>query len=233
MAKSIKSTGKKPVKAVAKPVAKPVKPAAPVKSMKKTATSVSDIDALFASGVPSVGFVHLPEGDYEGRIKAGSAVIETKDNGGHRMTLTLQTTSPSKYVNREERYYCDLSTQVGVNIFLGLLETLQLGKPTSLAEAAELLAQTDDLLVKFHVAAAKDDYPPKVYINERLEEGEGNVGEEENTGITADDIQTMGANEDEEGLRGIIDENALDVNPDEYDTWAEVADAIVAELGLE
>lgn len=139
------------------------------KSKKK---NKSQTDDLFSSGEPSSGFMNLPTGTYEGFVKPGSAVIEPKDSGGHKASLTLVVTAPEEHEDKEQSMRCDLSTQVGVNIFLGQLETLGLDQPSSVKEAAESLEETDNKKVSFWVGPEQGEFPPKVRINELLEDSD-------------------------------------------------------------
>jgi len=209
------------------------------KALRKGSTST---DKLFADGVPS-RFSNLPEGTYDGYIKPGSFIIEPKEDGsGHRALCSLIVTSPEEFEGRTQVKRSDLSTQIGVNIFLGELETLEFDQPASLEEASELLAETDNIPVRFWVGPQNDEYPPKVRFNERLE-GEGgredeaedesedeteDESEEEESEYTKKDIKKM----DEEALTQLIEDEALDIDPDDYDTWPEVATACIEELGL-
>ena len=204
-----------------------------LKKSKKTTKNLSknkggsDADDLFANAEPSTGFNNLPEGTYEGYIKEGSAVIEPKDGGGRKASMVLVVTSPEDHEDRTQTLRCDLSTQIGVNIFCGELEKLGLGKPDTFKEAAEILSETDNVPVRFWVGPQKDEFPPKVRINERLEDDD-NDGEDvtENDTYTKADIKKM----TDEELEALADE--LEIDHESYDEWDEVRDAIYEELEL-
>lgn len=258
------------------------------KTRKRTkGSSSAEIDRLFADGEPAEKFSNLPTGTYDGIIKPGSAVIEPKRDASHqyRASLSLVVTEPEEFKDRTQLARYDLSTQIGVNIFLAELATLDVGQPKNLKEAAEMMEETDNLPVRFWVSEPQDEFPPKVRINERLE-GNGNDGgsssggddnpfdigdrvtaaiddedypgevisivsndtvevkfddgdvqdcdigdvEDEKAGkapeYTADEINDM----DESDLTELAKEN--DMDPDDHDTWEDLAAALIDELGL-
>jgi len=210
------------------------------KMKKKKATSrrssggTSSIDQMFAAGEPAEGFFNLPGNKvYDGFIKPESAIIELKVRGGddYRARYTAVVTSPEEFKDKEQVARFDLSTQIGVNIFLGELETLELGKPGSLREAAEMLPEMDNVPIRFWVSEPRDENPPKVRINERLEEGnrgkdEDEDEEEEEVEYTKKQIKAMSDKE----LDELADECGLD--PDDYETYPELAEALIEELEL-
>jgi len=207
----------------------------------------SETDDYFREGEPS-RFSNLPKGTYDGYVKAGSWLIEAKESGGHRSLCTLVVTSPEEFKNRVQVKRDDLSTQVGVNIFLGELEALELGQPKSLRECSEILADTDNLRVRFWVGEPRDENPPKVRFNERLEEANGaeededvdedaeeeteekskKKGKSKKNEYTKKEIRSM----DEDELTELIENEGLDIDPDDFDSWDDVADAVIKELGL-
>jgi len=200
------------------------------KRKKAVRRQAADTDDFFRKGEPASGFNNLPEGTYEGYIKAGSAIIEPKDSGGHRASCTLVVTSPQEHEEREQVKRNDLSTQVGVNIFLGELKTLGFDQPKNVKEAAEMLAETDNVPVRFWVSPPQDDYPPKVRFNERLE-GNGGPSEApsaEEEYYTREEILAM----DEEKICALNKEEELGLDPDDYDTWEEFNEACATEYGV-
>lgn len=200
-------------------------------------SGTSEVDQMFRDGVPSTGFSNLPPGTYEGYVKPGTALIEVKDSGGHRCQITLVVTSPEEFAGNKEtdpreqvaRY--DLTTQVGVDILLGELETMELGQPDTLEEAGKMLAESDNIPVEFWVGVPKDEFPPKVRINARLEEDltdekAAKGGESKEPEYTKAEIKKMSDDE----LDDLAKEEGLD--PDDYETYPELAKALIEELGL-
>lgn len=197
------------------------------KKVAKKTEDTSDTDALFAGGEPATGFSNLPEGTYEGYIKPESAIIEPKDGGRHKASLVLVCTD-DEYENRTQTARYDLSTQIGVNIFLGDLDKLGFSQPTSVKEAAELLPETDNVPVRFWVGPQRDEYPPKVRINERLEEENGTSEDVslDDDAYTKKDVMALTDDETE----ALADE--LEIDHTQYEEWSEVRKVICEELGL-
>jgi len=202
------------------------------KSSRKGKSSGGNIDALFKGATPSRGFRNLPTGTYEGFVKPGSAIMEPKSKGSqdYKASLVLVVSEDGDLQGREQTARYDLSTQVGVDIFTGDLEAMELGKPESLAEAAEMLADSDGISVEFWVSEPKDDYPPKVRISERLEgdadtstydDSDDDDADDADGSLSAEDIRAMS----EEELTELAADN--DLNPDDYETWEELADVLV------
>jgi len=191
----------------------------------------SDLDDYLASGEPAAGFSNLPQGNYEGFVKPGSAVIEPKDSGGDRAQLMLVVTSPEEHVDRQQMRFYDLTTQIGVNILLGELEAMELPQAKSKKELGSILQQTDNIPVRFWVGPEREDFPPKVRINERLEGAPASAGGDADTGsdyYTKEEI--MAASEKE--LEDIIKVEELAIVPDDIDTWEEVAEQVCTALGI-
>lgn len=185
----------------------------------------SDIDSMFANGEPAERFYNLPSGTYEGIIKAGSALIEEKPDqkGSYRASCVLVVTEDGEYEDKEQQARFDLSTQIGVNIFLGELDTLEIDKPDNLRDAGDALSEMDGLAVRFWVSEPKDEFPPKVRFNEKLESTNGGRPETASVEYTKKDIKAM--SEDE--LTALAKENNL--NPDDY-SWEELEEKLIEEL---
>ena len=205
---------------------------------KKTArrSQESSLDDFLRNGTPVRGFNNLPTGTYDGHIKAGSALLEEKENGGKRVTMFLVVDS-GDFKDREQRKRDDLTSEFGVNLFLGDLEAMELAVPTTTREFADVLAETDNLKVKFWVGKPSDEYPPKVRINELLEGSSKSETKDESPEPASDtptkkEIRQLGKDEDEEGLQKIIDDEALDIDQDTFDTYPEVSKKIIEELDL-
>jgi len=203
----------------------------------------SNIDELFANGEPAEKFSNLPGNKtYEGHIKAGSAIIEPKSDSkdDYRASFILIVTSPKEYKDRQQMARFDLSTQIGVNIFLAELETMELGAPSSLKEAAEMLEETDEVPVRFWVSEPEDEFPPKVRINERLEGNGGNSspdsGQSSSPQYTKAEIRKLGKDADNNDDAAMDELIALakesDFNEADYDTWMALAKDIIDDLGL-
>lgn len=202
-----------------------------------------NLNDLLATGEPQVGLSNLAEGTYEGLIKAGSAMMEPKGNGkdGNRVKYQLIVTAPEELAKRIQGVRHDLSTQVGVNIFLGEIAKMGFEQPHSEEEIGECLVAMDDLPVEFWVGPKKDDFPPKVRINSVLEAETDNTdetveaaatetvtpeAEPEGDEITTEEINAMELPE----LTALIKDNELKVTVS--DDVAAMRVAVLAELGL-
>ena len=201
-------------------------------SQRNSNKSSGGIDSLFKTAVPSRGFRNLPTGTYDGFVKPGSAIIEPKSKGSsdYKASLVLVVSEEGDLESREQTARYDLSTEVGVSIFMGDLEAMELGKPSNLAEAAEMLAESDGIPVQFWVSEPKDEFPPKVRINERLEgesaeaSEDGEPEEPEEDPLTAVEITNM----EEPELATLAKDN--DLNPDHYETWEDLAAELITLL---
>lgn len=217
------------------------------KKKKTKKSKKSNGNNLFKDIEPVSGFSNLPKGRYEGFVLPGSAVIEPKrDAPGYRAVARFVVTSPDKYKNRQQRYIQDLTSEFGKGLFLGMLGAFDLSTEIStIEEAAEVLAETDNVHIRFYVGEPRDEYPPRVSVLERLEdeqddddaedddveddedteeeEEEEDVEEEE---YTKKDIKKMS----EEELDELAEEVGLD--SDEYETYKGLREAIYEELGL-
>jgi hypothetical protein len=193
--------------------------------------SGGSLDSLLKTGEPAEKFSNLPTGNYEGFVKPGSAKIETKPGSktDKRAVMMLIVTSPEEFVDRQQRASFDLSTQIGVNIFLAELATLGLGQPDTEKAMADTLEETDKMPVSFWVSEPKDEFPPKVRFNDRLERGSDDGPEEDapdEPQYTEKEILDMSPRK----LKKLAEELKLD--PDNYDNDDKLTDAILDELGL-
>jgi hypothetical protein len=201
----------------------------------KNGRSAGDTSSLWKTSKPVIGG-NLPRGTYEGYIKPGTWIIEPKKDGGDKSSFTLVVTAPEEYEGRMQIARFDLSTEFGIGVFKGQLITLGFEEPQSISEAAELLSETDGLYVRFYVSEPKDEFPPSVRINERLDEPEETTGPgEESEGgevetpselPTRDDIKKMHHDE----LASLAEEN--DIDPDDYPTDVKLRKEIYAALGV-
>lgn len=147
---------------------------------KRASSKSSDGNSL--KGIePSKGFTHLPKGSYEGYIKPGSwTFTEVQDKAWKYKTSLTLVVDAGEHEGETEFWRQNLN-DIGKSYLLGLLETLELGRPDTIVPgASDLAAESDNLRVRFYVTESKDEYGPEVYINELLEgEGSGMTNEEE------------------------------------------------------
>jgi len=208
----------------------------------KSNTAIDNTDSLFANSEVQERQSHLPDGTYQGFVVPGSAKMEERTskagNTSWNVSMQLKVLN-GDYVNRTQWYRQNLGTEVGVNIFVTDLVNMGFEKPSSKREAAECLAETDNVKVSFWVNHKDDGYAPTVRINELLEDDDVEGATKESDGavegndvISREDVLALGNAEDEAGLQEIIDEYGLDINQDDYETYGEVATEIVGQLKL-
>jgi hypothetical protein len=158
------------------------------------ASTKATLDDFIKNGKPVRGFSNLDSGTYDGYIKAGSALLDQKADGGDRCTMTLVTEVPDKdgnLVEKEQRKRDDLSTQFGYNLLLGDLANMDFPVPTTRAELGQMLSETDNLKIKFWVGKPQDEFPPKVRINELLEDQGSSPASSDEPTVTKAAIDAM------------------------------------------
>lgn len=193
-------------------------------------------DEFFANGEPSEGFSHVPTGTYEGFIIEGSTRIRKKTSGKPgKVAILLIEIDRGEHEGSKEIAKYDLTSQDGINIFLRNLKNMGLGQPKDTREAAACLEEAEGMRVLFWIGVPKDEFPPNVSINEKLSEGDVENGDGGPDDLTADDVSAF-LDTDDEGeaeLRAIIKDFDLEIDPDDYATWKEVADLVIEQIGLE
>ena len=186
------------------------------------------------------GYEDLPNGDYEGVIK--NAVLGlTKDENNPKLmaTYTLEVTE-GDFAGRTQYKRQMVETADNIAYAKGDLDAIDVDAPDNIADLGETFEQeVVGLAILFSVVHNKEFV--NVYFRERLEEvsknsepkdGSGNSGDDD---LTADDVRSY-LDEEDEGesiLTEIIKDNDLDIDPDDYATWSEVADLIIDQLELE
>ena len=210
------------------------------------ASTPVDVDNLFANAEVQERRTNLPNGTYQGFVVPGSAKVEERTsragNTAWLASMRLKVLS-GEYANREQSYFQNLGSDVGVNIFVTDLAAMGFAKPASLREAADCMAETDGLKVSFWVRNKDDGYAPDVRINDLLEDDDIEPSDEapeeietndsqDEPQLTAKEVKALGKADDEEALQEIIDDYGLDIDQDEYDTYAEVASVIIEQLEL-
>ena len=195
--------------------------------MAKSKTGTTD--ELLKTAEPIEGFKDLPRGEYEGHIKAGSAALVSKGNDQHSAKILLVVDDGGEQDGESQRYRQDLSSEFGMGLFLGVMKTLELGKPKDKKEMAKLLAETDDLRVRFFVGNKNEEYGANVYINELLEGGKHKADKDEepeepesngDEDWTAESIADLSEKE----MTKLAEDEGLD--PDDF-TWEELEAELV------
>jgi hypothetical protein len=187
------------------------------------------------------GYEDLPDGSYEGVIK--NAVLGlTKDENNPKLmaTYTLEVTE-GDFKGRTQYKRQMVETADNIAYAKGDLDAIDVDAPDNIADLGETFEQeVVGLAILFSVVHNKEFV--NVYFRERLEgAGKESKTEEETEDsedegdLTADDVRGY-LDEDDEGesiLTEIIKDNDLDIDPDDYATWSEVADLIIDQLKLE
>uniref|UniRef100_A0A6M3JHC8 Uncharacterized protein n=1 Tax=viral metagenome TaxID=1070528 RepID=A0A6M3JHC8_9ZZZZ len=189
------------------------------------------------------GYEDLPNGDYEGVIK--NAVLGlTKDENNPKLkaTYTLEVTE-GDFKGRAQYKHQMVETVDNIAYAKGDLAAIDVDAPDDITDLGETFEQeVVGLTILFSVVHNKEFV--NVYFRERLEgagkeskteEETEDSGDQNDDTLTADDVRGY-LDEDDEGesiLTEIIKDNDLDIDPDDYATWSEVADLIIDQLGLE
>ena len=168
----------------------------------------------------------LPDGQYEGVIE--SALIEESRNGRLQVRWDLLVTS-KECEGRQVRKYSGLETKDNMDWFKGDLETLGLKIPEESESIGDALEEAQGLAILFQVRS-RDEFTNIDFI-EPLEGGNGgdDSGSDDapaDASYTKKEIKAMG----EDKMAKLAKEQGLD--PNDYDTWEELADEIIDELGL-
>lgn len=185
------------------------------------------------------GYEDLPGGDYEGVIK--NAVLGLSKNDNLMATYTLEV-AEGDFKGRTQYKRQMVETADNIAYAKGDLEAIGVDAPDDIADLGDTFEQeVVGLPILFTVSHNKEFV--NVYFRERLEgvekaepdtdSDDGDNGDDE--GLTADDVRSY-LDEDDEGesvFAELIRDNDLDINPDEYATWSEVADLIIDQLELE
>ena len=184
------------------------------------------------------GYEDLPGGDYEGVIK--NAVLGLSRNDNLMATYTLEV-AEGDFKGRTQYKRQMMETADNIAYGKGDLEAIGVDAPDNIADLGDTFEQeVIGLAVLFSVVHNNEFV--NVYFRERLEspdkaeDAKDTTDEDEDEdALTADDVRSY-LDEDVEGesiLTRIIKDNDLDIDPDDYATWSEVADLIIDQLKLE
>ena len=179
----------------------------------------------------------LPDGDYEGVIKTAVVGISKSEAKRLQCVWTLEATSEG-FEGRKQIKIAGLETEDNLCWFQGDLAVLGIDPPDDVDDMPDVVGQTEGLPIAFRVRT-KQEFTNVDFIGllegevvEQAENSDSEVEEGDNEYVTADDVAALGEAEDEAGLQTVIDEYELDINQDDYETYAEVAELIVEQLEL-
>lgn len=202
---------------------------------------------MYAKTAAMQGSEPLPPGTgYTAIIGSPSIGVSKNDNMGVTVPMTL--TGPPAFEGRSHGYWSNLETELGIAFFKGDLEKIDIAVPDDISDLGEALDAMEGIEVRFDVVK-KDEYT-NTYLRERVADagaaskktGKKAVKhaaaeeEEEAPEYTKRQLAKLGDKADEddadalETLKDLAEANKLD--PDDYATWVELAEAIADEMGL-
>lgn len=186
-----------------------------------------DEQAAWQEAVPRVGGGNLPLGEHI--VLIDNIVIEEYD--GVRTVVWDLRIPEGEYAGRKGKKFSRLANKENMDWFKGEMDTLELQIPDDIDDLGDALDEGVGISVRIDVTEGKAEWKNRynIYFRERLE-GNGNGDEEEPDAgdeYTRKDIEAM----DEKALTALAKELTLD--PDEYETWDELAEQCCVELGIE
>jgi hypothetical protein len=183
------------------------------------------------------GYEDLQNGNYEGVIK--NAVLGLAKNDNLMATYTLEVTE-GDFKGRTQYKRQMVETANNIAYAKGDLDAIGVDVPDDIADLGDTFEQeVVGLPILFSVVHNNEFV--NVYFKERLEgaseEGESsddNGDDGDGDALTADDVRSY-LDEEDEGesiFKEIIKDNNLEIDPDDYAAWSEVADLIIDQLSL-
>jgi len=174
----------------------------------------------------------LPDGEYVGAIE--DLEVGKSQQGSDQVTWKLLITEGDCEGKRKTKW-SSLESDKGISYLKRDMEALGLDEPAKIEDLPRALGPAEGKTIRFEVWT-NGEFTNVDFMEEIASDGAPEAASEEAEeagGLTAADVTAMGAEDDEAGLQAIIDENELDVDQDEYATYAEVAEVVIKELALE
>ena len=173
----------------------------------------------------------LPDGEYVGVIE--DLEVGKSQQGSDQVTWKLLITEGDCEGKRKTKW-SSLESDKSISYLKRDMEALGLDEPAKIEDLPRALGPAIGKVIRFEVWT-NGEFTNVDFMEEIASDGaaEPDAEEPEAEGLSAADVTALGAEDDEAGLQAIIDENELDVDQDEYATYAEVADVIIKELSLE
>jgi len=201
------------------------------------ASKLRALKKSWGSAAPRTGG-GLPDGEYEGVIKAAIVGISKSEAQRLQCVWSLEVTAPEDFKGRKQTKIAGLETEDNLSWFQGDLSILGIDPPDDENDIPAAVGETEGLPIAFKVRSNKE-FTNVDFIG-LLEGVEAEQPEDENEKLnkdgkqelTAEDVMAMGEAEDEAGLQVIIDDYALDIKQDDYATFSEVAVLIIEALAL-
>lgn len=197
----------------------------------------SELDAMMEKVAPILGKATPPPGrGYEGTI--GEPVRQKSRNDNDMVIWPITITSPPEREGQEFTDNSMLITEQNIGFFKGRFEKIGVAPPESEKDISRALDECAGLDIRFDVVQKDENL--NVFFVERLEGSEGGGGRKEEAANEPDydrkQLRTLGKDADDgdddsiKELETLADENGLD--PDEHETWVDLAKALIEELGL-
>ena len=175
----------------------------------------------------------LPDGEYVGVIE--DLEVGKSQQGSDQVTWKLLITEGDCEGKRKTKW-SSLESDKGISYLKRDMEALGLDEPAKIEDLPRALGPAIGKIIRFEVWT-NGEFTNVDFMEEIDGDGAAAPAASDDTpddpGPTAADVTALGAEDDEAGLQAIIDENELDIDQDEYATYAEVAVVIITELALE
>ena len=174
----------------------------------------------------------LPDGEYVGVIE--DLEVGKSQQGSDQVTWKLLITEGDCEGKRKTKW-SSLESDKGISYLKRDMEALGLDEPAKIEDLPRALGPAIGKIIRFEVWT-NGEFTNVDFMEEIASDGATETAADEEAeaeGLSAADVTAMGAEDDEAGLQAIIDENELDIDQDEYATYAEVAEVVITELALE
>lgn len=189
----------------------------------------SRLEALQSSweeSEPTRAGAAVPDDNYVCRIE--SAILEEAKSSGRMQVHYDSVILEGDFTDRHVHKYDGLDTPENLPYVQGTLEALELEIPENLGDIGEVLEEAAGLVVAVTVNT-RDEFT-NIYFNELVEgyeagEEEKATEEGEDEDYTEEEIKKMKRPE----LLELIDDEDLDIDPDEYKKLSALKDVVIEE----
>ena len=201
---------------------------------------LAEAKKLYAKTEARQGQEPLPPGiGYTGII--GSCTIgmsRNEKNPRLQVTWPIIVTGPKEFEGREHRDFSGLETENNIAFFKGRLEKINVDVPDDIGDISDALDDCEGLEILFDVV--KNDEFTNTYFRERVADADEKPKEadkSEESAYTKKQLTKLGRAADSDDGEDEIAElegaaKASNLDPDDYTTWVDLADALIEELGL-
>lgn len=178
----------------------------------------------------------LPDGEYEGVIKTAVVGLAKSDTKRLQVVWTIEATAPEEFEGHKQIKNAGLETADNLCWFQGDLAVLGIDPPDDVNDIADAVGQTEGLPIAFRVRT-KQEFTNVDFIGllegVETEQPEPDASEEIGQNeLTAEEVTTMGDEDDEGALQAIIKDYDLGIVQDDYVTYPEVAALVIEALQL-